>query len=81
MNITVVGLADCLDLAVLVCPDLVPDVHRVSEAIAQSLDELEQALRPHRARAKRPPTARAARPKPDAHDRGRRGRGAVHDPH
>jgi len=44
----------------------------VSEAIAQSLDELEQALRPHRARAKRPPTARAARPKPDAHDRGRR---------
>ena len=72
MNITVVGLADCLDLAVLVCPDLVPDVHRVSEAIAQSLDELEQALRPHRARAKRPPTARAARPKPDAHDRGRR---------
>ena len=63
MNITVVSHAECLDVAVLVCPDLVPDPHRVSDAIAQSLDELEQALQARGTRAKRPPTKQTARPK------------------
>ncbi len=71
MNITVVSHADCLDLAVLVCPDLVPDPHRVGEAIAQSLDELEQALRPRRTREKRPSTTMVARPKASTRDVGR----------
>lgn len=60
MNITVVGHADCLDVAVLVCPDLVPDAHRVSEAIVESFDELEQALRPTRARARPAPAKKPA---------------------
>lgn len=63
MNITVVSHAEFLDVAVLVCPDLVPDAHRVGELIAQSLDELEQALRPRKARAKRTPVKPTARPK------------------
>jgi diacylglycerol O-acyltransferase len=46
MNITVISHADRLDVAVLVCPSLVRNPHRVTEAIAESLDELERALLP-----------------------------------
>ncbi len=44
MNITVVGHGPSLDVAVLVCPDLVPQPHLVSEAIGEALTELERAL-------------------------------------
>ena len=53
MNITVISRRNMLDVAVLVCPDLAPDAHRVGEAIAESLDELERAL----ARKRRPVAA------------------------
>ena len=44
MNITVISRANMLDLAVLVCPSVLPGPQRVGEAIAESLDELERAL-------------------------------------
>lgn len=44
MNITVISRANMLDVAVLVCPSVVPGPQRVGEAIAESLDELERAL-------------------------------------
>jgi diacylglycerol O-acyltransferase len=59
MNITVVSHADCLDVAVLVCPDLVPQPHLVSAGIADALTELERALRPRR--AARPPASKTSR--------------------
>jgi diacylglycerol O-acyltransferase len=71
MNITVVSHADCLDVAVLVCPDLVPDPHGVTVAIAASLDELEHALRPRRTREKSSPPTLGARPKASADGLGR----------
>ena len=48
MNITVVSLADALDVAVLVCPSLAPAPQEVADGIADSLDELERALGPRR---------------------------------
>ena len=44
MNITVISRANMLDVAVLVCPTLIPEPQRVGDAIAESLDELERAL-------------------------------------
>ena len=49
------------DVAVLVCPDLVPQPHLVSAGIADALTELERALRPD-ARPDRPPARPPARP-------------------
>jgi WS/DGAT/MGAT family acyltransferase len=72
MNITVVSHADRLDVAVLVCPSLVPNPHRVSEAIAESLDELERALRPRRRRAANLPLPEAAQTKATTRGVGRR---------
>lgn len=66
MNITVIGLADRLDAAVLVCPDLAPDPQRVTRGLKRALDELEVALR----RARTGPAKEAGRRVP------RRGRPA-----
>ena len=57
MNVTVISRRDMLDVAVLVCPDLAPHAQRVGELIAESLDELEQALG-----RKRQPAVAARRP-------------------
>jgi diacylglycerol O-acyltransferase len=43
VNITVISHADMLDVAVLVCPSLVPNPQRIGAAIEESLDELERA--------------------------------------
>jgi len=51
MNITVISRANMLDVAVLVCPSLIPEPQRVGDAIAESLEELEQALANKRRRA------------------------------
>lgn len=59
MNITVISRVDMLDVAVLVCPTLAPDPHRVGEAIAESLDELERAF--SKARRPRAGSGRAGR--------------------
>ncbi len=55
MNITVISLADRLDVTVLVCPSLAPAPHEVAEAIAASLAELERAHARQRPRARRTP--------------------------
>ena len=43
MNITVVGRAGHLDVAVVACPDLAPRPDEVAAGLAQALDELERA--------------------------------------
>lgn len=60
MNITAISHADALDVAVLVCPSLVPNPQRVAEAVVESLDELEGA---YRARGRRAAGGGAAKPK------------------
>lgn len=72
MNITVISHAEALDVAVLVCPSLVPDPHRVAEAIVESLGELERAVR---VRGKRKAVAAAKGQTRVASKRGESGRG------
>ncbi|MBL0150782.1 MAG: wax ester/triacylglycerol synthase family O-acyltransferase [Ideonella sp.] len=57
MNITVVSHADRLDVAVLVCPSLVPHPERVAQGIASALDELDAALAAAPVPAPAPPPA------------------------
>jgi len=56
LNITVVSHAQWLDVAVLVCPSLVPQPQRLADAAKAALDELAQAL-------KRPATRRRSAPR------------------
>ncbi len=60
MNITVISRRNMLDVAVLVCPDLLPDPRRVGGLILESLDELERALAGRRTTGSG--SRRAARP-------------------
>lgn len=66
MNITVVGHADRLDTAVLVCPDLAPNPQRVADGLPRALDELEAALRRPRRNKTLPAAAKrtSRRPRP-----------------
>jgi diacylglycerol O-acyltransferase len=44
LNITVMSYLDRLDFGLLACPDLIPDVQHLADAISSALDELEDAL-------------------------------------
>jgi len=53
MNITVISHGERLDVAVLVCPSLVPAPQEIADAIAASVTELEHALAPRRRAARK----------------------------
>lgn len=60
MNITVISHADQLDVAVLVCPSLVPQPQRVADAMSKELDLLERACRGRPTPPRRSVSAKAA---------------------
>lgn len=70
MNITVISRLKMLEVAVLVCPDVVPDSQRIGLAVAESVEELERATAGSRQRAARSRSASTSR----AQRRSRRGR-------
>ena len=81
MNITVISHADQLDVAVLVCPSLVPQPQRVADAMCEELDVLERACRGRRgrgvaAKSAKAAAGRAAKPSPAARQVARPKRGA-----
>lgn len=61
MNITVISHADKLDVAVLVCPSLVPQPQRVADAMRDELELLDRACRGRHGTPRRGAAAKAAR--------------------
>jgi WS/DGAT/MGAT family acyltransferase len=54
LNITVLSYMDSIDVGLIACRELIPDLDALAGAFAEAMDELEQAAKAHPAGAERP---------------------------